>query len=199
MAIAPPDNRDLPSAPDIRALANQLIAAEEDARRLVAGLSAELGTRRPAPGAWSIAECLDHLATANRVYVDAMREPARRARTEGRFRRRPALPGILGGLFARSFEPPPTRWSTRRAPRQILPRPSPPLEDAFTAFVASQAHVSGFLRENADLDLATIHFPNPFVRVIHWSIATGLHVITAHERRHLWQAWSVRGVLERRA
>jgi hypothetical protein len=63
--------------------------------------------------------------------------------------------------------------------------------------VASQADVREFLRAHADLDLAGIRFPNPLVRSIRFSLATGLHVIAAHERRHLWQAWSVRRLLGR--
>jgi hypothetical protein len=27
---------------------------------------------------------------------------------------------------------------------------------------------------------------------VRFSLATGLHVLAAHERRHLWQAWRVR-------
>ena len=49
-----------------------------------------------------------------------------------------------------------------------------------------------FIRENHDLDLASIRFVNPFVAGVRFSLATGLHVITAHDRRHLWQAWNVR-------
>jgi hypothetical protein len=41
-------------------------------------------------------------------------------------------------------------------------------------------------------DLAGVGFPNPFVPGVRFSLATGLHVIAAHERRHLWQAWRVR-------
>jgi len=32
---------------------------------------------------------------------------------------------------------------------------------------------------------------------VRFSLATGLHVISAHERRHLWQAWRVRQPAER--
>lgn len=49
-----------------------------------------------------------------------------------------------------------------------------------------------FLRDNADLDLAHIRFVNPFIRGVRFSLATGLHVIAAHERRHLRQAWRAR-------
>jgi uncharacterized damage-inducible protein DinB len=57
---------------DIRDLHEQLAAAEREAEALAAGLSEEEGTRRPEGGGWTIAECLDHLATANRVYLSAM-------------------------------------------------------------------------------------------------------------------------------
>ena len=65
--------------------------------------------------------------------------------------------------------------------------------------MASQDEVRDFLTASADLDLAAIRFPNPFVRRIRFSLATGLHVITAHERRHMWQAWLVRRAAEGRA
>ena len=183
-------------APDIRDVLHQLIAADRDAEALVAGLSEEQGTRRLAPTSWSIAECLDHLATANRVYVQAMREPAQRARVRGLLRARPAKPGLFGDLFVASLEPPPRWWSKSRAPRKIRPRMSPPLADAFAAFMTSQHDAREFFTENADLDLASIRFPNPFVHGIRLSLATGLHVIAAHDRRHLLQAWGVRRALE---
>ena len=183
--------------PDIQALHDQLDAAARDAKALVDGLSEEQSTERPAAGAWSISECLDHLATSNRVYLAAMQEPANQARARGRLRTRPATPGVAGSLFIFTLEPPPRWWSRLKAPRKIRPRDSPPLADAFSSFVSSQADVHAFLRSHRDLDLARIHFPNPFVRGIRFSLATGLHVITAHERRHLLQAWGVRRAIER--
>ena len=183
--------------PDIRQLQDQLDAAERDAEALVAGLSEEQGTRRAEAGSWSVAECLDHLATGNRVYLRAMQEPANCARARGRHRWRPAKPGWVGLVFVKTFEPPPRWWSRRKAPRSIRPREAPPLAETFASFVASQADVRVFLRANADLDLTGIRFPNPFVRGIRFSLATALHVIAAHERRHLWQAWRVRRAIER--
>lgn len=194
------DAADIPerlTPPDVRELLDQLDAAQRDADALVAGLSEEQGTRRVKPGSWSIAECLDHLATANRVYLHAMQEPATHARTRGKYRQHPATPGWAGRLFVYSLEPPPKWWSKLKSPRRIRPRSAPPLTETFTSFVASQADVCAFLRAHADLDLGGIRFPNPFVPGIRFSLATGLHVIVAHERRHLWQAWSVRRVIER--
>lgn len=182
--------------PDIAALAQQLDEAERDAQALIAGLTEELAAWRPSAGAWSVAECLDHIAAANRVYLAAMTEPAIRARQQGRMRRGPAKPGVLGAWFVRTLEPPVKASSRMKAPRIIVPRVAPPLANAFSALTAAQADILAYLRANADLDLNAARFPNPFIRGLRFSLATGLHVIAAHERRHLWQAWRVRCAAE---
>lgn len=182
---------------DITELQDQLEAAERQVEALVAGLSDEQGTRRPEVGGWSVAQCLDHLATGNLLYLRAMQEAANRARMRGKRRWRPARPGWVGRLFVGLLEPPPKWWSKLKAPRKIRPRAAPPLAETIATFLATQADVRAFLRANADLDLAGIRFQNPFVHGIFFSLATGLHVIVAHERRHLWQASRVRRAIER--
>jgi len=183
------------SAPDIKDLEDQLDAAERDARALAAALAEERGGWHAETGSWSVAECLDHLASANRVYLQAMKEPAIRAREQGRFRRGPATPGFVGRWYVKTMEPP-VKAPFRMKPRIVEPRAAAPLANAFASFRTSQDEVRAFLREYADLDLAGVRFSNPFVRGIRFSLATGLHVITAHERRHMWQAWRVRRAAE---
>ena len=184
------------SYPEITALANALAATEQDARDVVGGLSEELGAWRDQPGSWSVAECIEHLATANRVYLAAMRPVAAAALRSGSRRRRPALPGLLGGWFVRSLEPPVRSRMKQRAPTVIRPQPSPPMHEAMERFLATHDQIAAFMHEYADIDLAGTHFPNPFVRGLRWSLATGLHVLPAHERRHLWQARNVRRAAE---
>jgi len=178
--------------PDIQALQDQLDAIEQDARALVSGLDKELGAWRAREDSWSVAECLDHLAAGNRMYVSAMQEAALRAREQGRRRRSPAKPGLIGRWFANYMEPPVKAPFKTKAPRKIRPRKAPALGDAFDKFIASHHDLQNFLRQNADLDLAGVRFVNPFIRGVRFSLATGLHVLPAHERRHLWQAWRVR-------
>src|ERR1051326_9060445 len=94
------------------------------------------------------------------------------------------------------LEPPVKAPFRIKAPQSIEPRTAPSLTDAFSGFKASQDEVCKFLRSYADLDLGRIRFQNPFIRGIRFSLATGLHVIAAHDRRPLWQAWSVRRTAE---
>ena len=139
-----------------------------------------------------MAECLDHLAVGNEIYITAMRGPAASARAAGRSRRGPATPGLLGGWFAWSLEPPVTRRFRMKAPGKIAPRPAPALSDVTPRFFASHGAISQFVREYAGIDLTGVLFPNPFLPGLRFSLASGIHILAAHERRHIWQAWNVR-------
>jgi hypothetical protein len=184
---------------DIEALEQAFDAAERDACALVGGLNEALGTWRAGADSWSVAECLDHLATGNRVYLRAMQPAGERALRDGRRRRGPAQPGLIGRWFIRTLEPPVKPRFRMKAPQSIRPRSSPPLDDAFAEFLASHNEVRIFLQKYADIDLVGVRFANPFIRGVRFSLATGLHVLAAHERRHLWQAWRVRQAAERAA
>jgi hypothetical protein len=47
-------------------------------------------------------------------------------------------------------------------------------------------------RDAATIDANRATYPNPFLKVLPFKVATGLYVLPAHERRHLWQAEQVR-------
>src|SRR4051812_30070053 len=113
---------------DIERLVAQFDDNDRRVRDLVAGITPEQGVWRPRAGGWSIAECLDHLAVSNRVYVAAMRPAALRARERSRMRRGPALPGTVGRWFVSTQEPPVIR--RMKAPGKIVPRQAPALSDA---------------------------------------------------------------------
>src|SRR4029453_6833820 len=117
-----------------------------DARALVDGLSEARASWRAEPASWSVAECLDHLGTANHVYLGAMQPAAARALGAGRRRRGPARPGLLGGWFVRYLEPPVKARLKTKAPRTSRPRTAPALSEAFRNFLSSQDDVRGLLR-----------------------------------------------------
>jgi DinB superfamily len=183
--------------PELQAIEDQLDAAARDAEAVASSLNEERGCWCPQTGSWSVSECLDHLATTNRVYLTAMEPAAWSGRKQGRRRGGPALPGVVGGLFVKSLEPPVKPLLRMRAPKNIRPSAQPSLAESLAGFLSSQDAVRAFLHANEDLDLAAIHFVNPFLPGVRFSLATGLHVIPGHERRHLWQAWNVRRLMER--
>jgi len=166
----------------------QLDAADDRACQLTTSLTEAQAGWRPGAGAgWSIAQCLEHTAITNGVYLQNIREAAVRAR-----------PGHValqtGGWFSQFFlkksEPPPSLKI--KAPRKIQPRPTLPLCEALAEFLASNADVRSFVNETADRNLCATRFRNPFMPGLNFTIASGLLIIAAHNRRHLWQAERVR-------
>jgi hypothetical protein len=117
---------------------------------------------------------------------------AARALNEGSHATPAREAGAHRRLVCNYLEPPAHPIFKSRAPKKIRPRAAPPLKDAFAFFLSSHGEILGFLGKYAAIDLAGVRFPNPFVRGVRFSLATGLHVLAAHERRHLWQAWNVR-------
>src|SRR5215831_14825679 len=105
-------------------LLTELDSIDRRTRDLTSGLSVEQLNWRPATGAWSIGQCLEHLCLGNEIYLPAIAaalvdKPAS------------AVQEITLGWFARWFmrsyiEPSPT---TKRgsAPRKIVPASCVPL------------------------------------------------------------------------
>ena len=110
---------------DIDTLEAAFDAAERDARALVAGLPEELGGWRATPESWSVAQCLEHLATANRLYLSAMRPAAERAFRSG---------AGHGGLLDRQSL---AAGLSARSSRRSNPRLEEKLEEHSAATVAS--------------------------------------------------------------
>jgi hypothetical protein len=100
-------------------------------------------------------------------------------------------PTWIGRRFVASLDPPVRRRftvpSTAMAPDSSLD----PAE-AVRAFEASHAGYRELLDLCAHCDPNRLRVPNPFFRVVPMRVATILHVIPAHNRRHLWQARNVR-------
>jgi hypothetical protein len=178
---------------DLEDLRQQLDAAEREATALIEDLDDERLNWRPSPAAWSIAQCLDHLSAASRVYLVAMEGAAAAARRRGWQRRGPIRPGAPSRWFLRELEPPPRR--RLRAPRKIAPMA--PASRAGKAAVGEefgrqQARARALLAAVADLDLNRARFVNPFIPLVRFTLGTGFLVIAAHQRRHLVQAARLR-------
>ena len=180
-----------PLPADLQQTLDDVNAADRAADVIAAGCTDEQFHWRPRGGqGWSIGQCLDHLATINVVYGDAVRRGIEAARARGWTRRAPAVPGFSGALFVKSLEPPVTR--RLRAPANTRPVPSKRRDAILAAYHAAHEHVRALVTDAAEIDANRACFVNPFLRVLRVRVSTGLRVIAAHDRRHLWQAEQVR-------
>ena len=172
---------------------DELHRQNQQAQVLVGNLSDAALNWQPNGGkAWSIGQCLEHLATTNTLYEGAMRDAIERNEghvLSGSGVYRPA--GWPSRKFIQSMEPPPTRKF--RAFRKIIPKASGyRAEEALSRFLRAQQRLNEFVFQSREMDLGSIRFRNPFLKGVRLTISSGLLLIGAHNRRHLWQAETVR-------
>ena len=78
-------------------------------RQLVADLTEAQLNWQPSGGtAWSVAQCLDHLAQSNTLYTSALLAAVRSVKPGTAPRQGPIQPGWFARLFIIELEPPPT-------------------------------------------------------------------------------------------
>ena len=176
---------------DLQQVFDDINAADRAAESIAASCTDEQFHWRPQNGAgWSIAQCLDHLATINAFYVKSIGTGIEDARGHAWARKGPLKPGFFGSLFINSLEPPVKR--RLRAPAGMQPALSKNRDRILADFRAAHDVVRSLLVGAADLDLNRARYRNPFLKVVNFRVSTGLRVINAHDRRHLWQAEQVR-------
>jgi hypothetical protein len=174
-------------APELDDFRSQFERISADGDALVGAMSDDDFNRRPAGGAWSIAQCIEHLNAAARVYLPMMDEGIADAIRRGQYGEGPFRYGLLGRLMARSQEPPPRiRF---KSPRAFAPPPYRGRQETMAAFRAYQVQYIDRLRQANGLDLVRARVRSPaayaWVRI---PLGSAFALTTAHERRHLWQA-----------
>jgi hypothetical protein len=177
-----------PTPPDwsLRLIA-ELGAADRRAAALVDGLTLDQLNWQPRPGAWSIGQCLDHLRASNETLV-----PVLSLALTGRQPKR--VDEIKLGAFSRWFirsyiAPNPATHA--RAPRKIVPASRVELS-VLDALVRSNDAARELIRRASAYDVNRIRYRNPFIPIIHFTVATGLEITAQHPRRHMLQAENVK-------
>jgi len=176
--------------PDIDQIFSDIRANEAALAEITRGLSTEELLWQPKPGAWSILQCVDHLAMAHGSYLGAMQPVVKAGKAAGQLRRGPVQPSLPGRLFLKRLEPPIT--GKVPAPKSILPGSRLDPESVLASLSRAHDEIRKLLQEAAELDCNAIRFRNPLIRALRVRVGTAFLILNAHERRHLWQADNVR-------
>jgi hypothetical protein len=94
---------------ELQAFLRQIDAAKRDGEMIAAGLSQAQLNWGPAPGRWSIAECLVHLNIAVTKTLPAFDRAIAVGRARGLVGQGPFRYGWFANWMVRSMEPPPKR------------------------------------------------------------------------------------------
>ena len=145
---------------------------------------------RPDAVRWSIAQCFEHLLTANRLMFRAAEDALNDARPRTLWQRLPVLPGVLGRTLIRSQAPGTVRKFT--APSKAQPATSDIARDIIQRFIEQHRDALTGAHALDERDAARAIMTSPFIRVVTYSVLDGWRLVLAHDRRHFEQA---RGVM----
>lgn len=171
----------------------------EDARRranaIAAALEADAWVARPAPGQWSVAECLIHLNLTSRAFLPLIDDAIGDGRSRGLVGRTRYRMDLMGRLL----------WwaATLRLPikttEPFVPARSQAKDTVLAEFDDLQSRMLGCLGAAEGLDLGRLRIVSPFDSRIRYNLYSCLRLIPAHQRQHLTQAERVVQRLRRTA
>ena len=175
--------------PEIDEFRRQFEQLADDADAIAAPLTDGQFAWTPPAGkgvGWSVGHCIDHLNVTARVYLPQLDEGIANAIRQGLYGEGPFTYWFLARLFVRTLEPPP-RFRVK-APAIMHPPPARTRREIMAAFRAYQVQYVDRLRQANGLDLARARVRSPAAQWIVMPLGSGFAAMTAHERRHLWQA-----------
>lgn len=171
--------------PQLQAIAGDLDRARADLDALTRFPDPHW-TRRPEPGAWSAAECVEHLNLTSEMMLQRVDEGIAAARARGggppaRYRR--DFPGFLLSLAVA----PGGRVRTRTT-SSFVPDPDPDPESVRSRFRELQDELNERLSRAEELPLNAVRIHSPFDARVRYNLYSAFIVVSRHQLRHLLQA-----------
>jgi hypothetical protein len=182
-------------ANELSAYQSQIDLIKAEAQELTAGLTEPQFNWRPAPGQWSIEECLAHLTMVGQWELRAIEDAVERARAAGITGQGPFSYGPVD-RFIVDMTRPPVRTKLP-APKRFVPLHNQPVTAIMPTFLHLQSMFQLQMQRADGLDLARVKVATPISRLLRMSLGAMFAQATAHERRHLDQARRVREALPR--
>ena len=171
----------------------QLDVLVSEAREIAADTHAGFATLtpqqlnwKPSVDQWSIAQCFDHLMTANGAYFPIFEKVLSGEKEKTFWERLPWLPAFWGNLLIKSLDPESTR--KLKAPKIFHPSSSTVDGAIIRRFIDQQNQVIRYMKATENLDLDKIKISSPVTNLITYSLMDAYRIIVVHEKRHFLQA-----------
>ena len=180
---------------DIAMLIVEIEANVSHMESLTHGLSEGQFNWKPESGRWSIAECITHLNIANGGDLAPLEAAIAKGRVGNRMGDGPFTYGFLSKKFVATMEPGGKRKI--KAPRLYVPPSQAAKEETIREYRRIAGELRRLTRSADGLHLARIKtsmpaLPSALRPFVKMPLGARLHLITAHDRRHLAQAERVR-------
>jgi hypothetical protein len=152
-------------------------------------LTAQQLNWKPGADQWSVAQCFDHLVTANESFFPIFDKVLSGEKENTFWESLPWLPAFWGKMLIKAVAPESTR--KLKAPKIFQPSSSRVDGVIVRRFIEQQNQVVTYMKATEDLDLEKIKISSPVTHFITYSLMDAYRIIITHEQRHLLQAMRV--------
>ena len=173
----------------------EIAAATDRARTLVDNTPGRLFTVRPTLTQWSAAECIAHLSVSSEMFLPILRRSLDEARNRHLTAAGNPQMDVIGRIL-RWFLEPPVR-SRIKTTAAFVPKSIRAKSEALAEFAALQTQLTELLRSAHDLPIGKMKIVSPFDSRVKYNVYSAFLILTAHQRRHLWQAEQAVAALRR--
>lgn len=154
-------------------------------RTIADPLSAAQLAWAPPEGGWGVGQVLEHLVTANGLYLQLCESLVARGLAAPPAATVAWKPSFVGGFLARAVAP----EATRKLPAPKVFRPGPtPRANVLPTFVGMQEQLASLIERAAPLDWNRLRGPSPVTRLIRVNLGDAFQILVNHSARHLGQA-----------
>ena len=171
---------------DLSGLISAANAIIDEARAGFGRLTAQQLNWKPDAEQWSIAQCFDHLLTANGSYFPTFEKVLSGEKENTFWESLPLLPGLWGKIVIKAVDPESKRKV--KAPGVFRPSSSSVDEAIVRRFIDQQNQVIRYMEATKDLDVERIIISSPVTNLVTYSLMDAYRIIINHEKRHLLQA-----------
>lgn len=153
------------------------------------GLTAQQLNWKSGAEQWSVAQCFDHLLTANEAYFPIFDKVLSGEKKTTFWESLPWLPAFWGKMLIKAVAPESRR--KLKAPKIFHPSSSRVDGAIIRRFIDQQNQVIRYMKATEDLDLEKINISSPVTHLITYSLMDAYRIIINHEKRHFLQAMRV--------
>ena len=143
-------------------------------------------TWQPAPGKWSIMQCLEHMNRTTRHYLQKI-DPSNAKKAEGdnEFK-----PGFMGGFLAKGFAqiPPKRKFKTSK---KFYPANDMNPQEVLKDFISLNEKMNQRMESLAGTDLNKNKIPSPAFSFMKFRFGDVLNMDAKHTARHLNQVENI--------
>ena len=176
----------------LKAVTDSLRSAQSRLRRLSDNVSEEDWNKRPGPGRWSAAECVEHLNLTSKAYLALLPDAIARARKRGGPPRKHYRRDALGWFFSNMIGPLRSVGKFRivrvKTTPKFVPKAGRSRSKALSDFVRLQAELAAVIRSGDGLPLDEVKIVSPFGGRMKYSAYSALVIVARHQHRHIEQA-----------